>query len=122
MPNWQLPFEEIHFPYSASMPIVHIITLTGCSPNSLPTGVCTCIYTNTYRFSAQLIPLYSFSTPIPSVFYYMLKTTMMNALRFTQKGAVENLRLAQVPKPTLSAGEALVQVRAAGINGVRSFI
>jgi len=40
----------------------------------------------------------------------------MNALRFTQKGPIENLRLSQIPKPTLSAGEALVRIRAAGIN------
>jgi NADPH:quinone reductase-like Zn-dependent oxidoreductase len=49
----------------------------------------------------------------------MFKTAMMHALRFTEKGAVENLRLTQVPKPSLSTGEALVQIKAAGINGVR---
>jgi len=42
----------------------------------------------------------------------------MNALRFAQKGAIESvLKLEQVPKPSLSAGEALVKVKAAGING-----
>jgi len=40
----------------------------------------------------------------------------MNALRFIQKGPIENLRLTQLPKPTLSAGEALVKIKAAGIN------
>jgi len=40
----------------------------------------------------------------------------MNALRFIQKGPVENLRLSQVPRPTLSPGEALVKIKAAGIN------
>ena len=45
----------------------------------------------------------------------------MNALRFAQKGAIESvLKLEQVPKPSLIAGEALVRVKAAGINGVRS--
>ena len=45
----------------------------------------------------------------------------MNALRFAQKGAIESvLKLEQVPKPSLAAGEALVRVKAAGINGVRS--
>lgn len=45
----------------------------------------------------------------------------MNALRFTQKGAIESvLKLEQVQKPSLAAGEALVKVKAAGINGVRS--
>lgn len=44
----------------------------------------------------------------------------MNALRFAQKGAIESvLKLEQVPKPSLIAGEALVRVKAAGINGVR---
>lgn len=44
----------------------------------------------------------------------------MNALRFAQKGAIESvLKLEQVPKPSLAAGEALVRVKAAGINGVR---
>ena len=47
----------------------------------------------------------------------------MNALRFAQKGAIESvLKLEQVPKPSLAAGEALVRVKAAGINGVRSRI
>jgi len=45
----------------------------------------------------------------------------MNALRFAQKGAIESvLMLEQVPKPSLASGEALVRVKAAGINGVRS--
>lgn len=45
----------------------------------------------------------------------------MNALRFAQKGAIESvLKLEQVPKPSLTSGEALVRVKAAGINGVRS--
>jgi NADPH2:quinone reductase len=47
----------------------------------------------------------------------------MNALRFAQKGAIESvLKLEQVPKPSLAAGEALVRVKAAGINGVRSIV
>ena len=50
----------------------------------------------------------------------MLRTTM-NALRFAQKGAIESvLKLEKVPKPSLAAGEALVRVKAAGINSVRS--
>ena len=50
----------------------------------------------------------------------MLRTAM-NALRFAQKGPIESvLKLQQVPKPSLSSGEALVRVKAAGINGVRS--
>ena len=50
----------------------------------------------------------------------MLRTTM-NALRFAQKGAIDSvLKLEQLPKPSLAAGEALVKVKAAGINGVRS--
>ena len=49
----------------------------------------------------------------------MLRTTM-NALRFAQKGVIESvLKLEQVPKPSLATGEALVRVKAAGINGVR---
>ena len=49
----------------------------------------------------------------------MLRTTM-NALRFAQKGAIESvLKPEKVPKPSLAAGEALVRVKAAGINGVR---
>ena len=45
----------------------------------------------------------------------------MNALRFVQKGAIESvLKLEQVPRPSLAAGEALVRVKAAGINGVCS--
>lgn len=44
----------------------------------------------------------------------------MNALRFAQKGAIESvLKLEQVSKPSLSPGEALIRVKAAGINGVR---
>jgi NADPH2:quinone reductase len=42
----------------------------------------------------------------------------MNALRILETGAFENLRLTRVPKPTLAQGEALVRVRAAGINAV----
>ena len=43
----------------------------------------------------------------------------MNALRFAQKGPIESvLKLEQVPKPSLAAGEALVKIKAAGINGV----
>ena len=50
----------------------------------------------------------------------MLRTAM-NALRFAQKGVIESvLKLERVPKPSLSSGEALVRVKAAGINGVRS--
>ena len=50
----------------------------------------------------------------------MLRTTM-NALRFAQKGAIESvLKLEKVSKPSLAPGEALVRVKAAGINGVRS--
>ena len=44
---------------------------------------------------------------------------MMNALRFLETGSFENLRLVRVPKPILTPGEALVRIRAAGINGVR---
>lgn len=50
----------------------------------------------------------------------MLRATM-NALRFSQKGPIDTvLKLEQVQKPSLAAGEALVRVKAAGINGVRS--
>lgn len=49
----------------------------------------------------------------------MLRTTM-NALRFTQKGAIENLKITRLPKPSLSPGEALVKIKAAGINIVCS--
>jgi len=42
----------------------------------------------------------------------------MNALRFTQKGAIDSvLKLEQIQKPSLQAGEVLVKVKAAGING-----
>ena len=45
----------------------------------------------------------------------------MNPLRFSQEGVIESvLNLEQVPNPSLAAGEALVKVRTAGINGVRS--
>lgn len=55
-----------------------------------------------------------------SLFHASMLRTIMNALRFAQKGAIESvLKLEQVPKPTLAAGEALVRVKAAGINGVR---
>jgi NADPH:quinone reductase-like Zn-dependent oxidoreductase len=42
----------------------------------------------------------------------------MNALKVLETGAFENLRLTRVPKPILAQGEALVRVRAAGINAV----
>jgi NADPH:quinone reductase len=42
----------------------------------------------------------------------------MNALRMLETGALENLRLIKLPKPILSPGEALVRVKAAGINVV----
>ncbi|KAI6023483.1 chaperonin 10-like protein [Pisolithus marmoratus] len=41
----------------------------------------------------------------------------MQALRFEKTGSLDNLSLANISKPPLAPGEALVQVRAAGING-----
>lgn len=41
----------------------------------------------------------------------------MQALRFVEKGAFTNLRAAQVALPEISATEALIEVKAAGING-----
>ncbi|EIW74178.1 GroES-like protein [Coniophora puteana RWD-64-598 SS2] len=43
--------------------------------------------------------------------------TSMKALRYEQTGSLDNLNLADVAPPTLAPGEALVQVKAAGING-----
>lgn len=41
----------------------------------------------------------------------------MQALRFEKTGSLDNLSLVQIDKPSLAPGEALVRVRAAGING-----
>ncbi|KAH7920994.1 GroES-like protein [Leucogyrophana mollusca] len=41
----------------------------------------------------------------------------MNALRFEKTGPLDNLTLSNVPKPVPTPGEALVRVKAAGING-----
>ncbi|KAH7906569.1 chaperonin 10-like protein [Hygrophoropsis aurantiaca] len=41
----------------------------------------------------------------------------MNALRFEKTGPLDNLTFSNVPRPTLTSGEALVLVKAAGING-----
>ncbi|KAA1476040.1 GroES-like protein [Dentipellis sp. KUC8613] len=40
----------------------------------------------------------------------------MNALQITATGALENLRNARVAKPVLKTGEALIRVKAAGVN------
>jgi hypothetical protein len=42
----------------------------------------------------------------------------MQALKFEKTGSLDGLSLVNVDKPTLHPGEALVRVRAAGINGV----
>jgi NADPH:quinone reductase-like Zn-dependent oxidoreductase len=42
----------------------------------------------------------------------------MQALKFEKTGSLDGLSLVNVDKPILSPGEALVRVRAAGINGV----
>jgi NADPH:quinone reductase-like Zn-dependent oxidoreductase len=42
----------------------------------------------------------------------------MQALRFEKTGSFDNLALSNVEKPSLAPGEALVRVKAAGINGV----
>ncbi|KAI6008863.1 chaperonin 10-like protein [Pisolithus orientalis] len=41
----------------------------------------------------------------------------MQALRFEKTGSLDNLSLANIEKPPLAPGEALVRVKAAGING-----
>ncbi|KAG6329450.1 hypothetical protein ID866_9639 [Astraeus odoratus] len=41
----------------------------------------------------------------------------MQALRFEKTGSFDNLQLRNIDKPSLTAGEALVRVRAAGVNG-----
>ncbi|KIJ19625.1 hypothetical protein PAXINDRAFT_8109 [Paxillus involutus ATCC 200175] len=41
----------------------------------------------------------------------------MQALRFEKTGSFDNLALSNVEKPSLAPGEALVRVKAAGING-----
>ena len=40
----------------------------------------------------------------------------MNALQFTATGDLANLSLVEVPVPVPSAGEVLVQIKAAGLN------
>lgn len=42
----------------------------------------------------------------------------MQALKFEKTGSLDGLSLVSVDKPILRPGEALVRVRAAGINGV----
>ena len=42
----------------------------------------------------------------------------MKALRFEKTGSFDELALHNVAKPLLGPGEALVRVKAAGINGV----
>lgn len=42
----------------------------------------------------------------------------MQALRYEKTGSFDGLTLDTVAKPVLSPGEALVRVKAAGINGV----
>ncbi|OAX34133.1 GroES-like protein [Rhizopogon vinicolor AM-OR11-026] len=41
----------------------------------------------------------------------------MQALKFEKTGSLDNLSLVNIDKPTLRPGEALVRVRAAGVNG-----
>lgn len=45
----------------------------------------------------------------------------MQALRFEKTGSFDDLALSNVEKPSLTPGEALIRVRAAGINGVSLF-
>ena len=42
----------------------------------------------------------------------------MQALRFEKTGSFDHLTLSNVENPSLASGEALIRVRAAGINGV----
>lgn len=42
----------------------------------------------------------------------------MQALRFEKTGSFDELALRTIAKPELASGEALVRVKAAGINGV----
>lgn len=42
----------------------------------------------------------------------------MQALKFEKTGSLDNLSLVNIEKPSLRPGEALVRVRAAGVNGV----
>jgi NADPH2:quinone reductase len=42
----------------------------------------------------------------------------MQALKFEKTGSLDNISLVNVDKPCLRPGEALVRVRAAGVNGV----
>lgn len=42
----------------------------------------------------------------------------MQALRFEKTGSFDDLALQSIQKPSLAPGEALVRVKAAGINGV----
>lgn len=44
----------------------------------------------------------------------------MQALRFEKTGSFDELALQTIAKPSLAPGEALVRVKAAGINGVSS--
>ena len=44
----------------------------------------------------------------------------MQALKFNNTGSLNNLSLVNVEKPCLRPGEALVRVKAAGVNGVSS--
>jgi NADPH:quinone reductase len=41
---------------------------------------------------------------------------IMRALKFSQTGSLDNLRIEEVPLPTPAAGEVLVQVKAAAVN------
>ena len=46
----------------------------------------------------------------------------MQALRFEKMGSFDELALCTVTKPVLTPGEALVRVKAAGINGVGDLV
>jgi hypothetical protein len=43
----------------------------------------------------------------------------MQALKFEKTGSLDELSLVNIDKPVVRPGEALVRVRAAGVNGVR---
>lgn len=45
----------------------------------------------------------------------------MQALRFEKTGSFDELALGTISKPALAPGDALVRVKAAGINGVSHF-
>ena len=51
-------------------------------------------------------------------YYISSRNLTMQALRFEKTGSFDHLTLSNVENPSLASGEALIRVRAAGINGV----